>query len=101
MEQEGIRKMTERERVIKALDTHLLPPTGCDDCLYVDAGRNCYRLLLTDALKLLKEQPEIVRCKDCKWFSEKGFCKHPDGGAGNIRPADWFCGDGKRRETND
>lgn len=41
---------------------------------------------------------EIVRCKDCKWYSEKGFCKHPNGGAGNIRPADWFCADGKRKE---
>ena len=40
---------------------------------------------------------ELIRCKDCKWFSEKGFCKHPDGGAANIRPADWFCADGERR----
>ena len=38
----------------------------------------------------------VVRCKDCKWYSEKGFCKHPNGGAGNVRPADWFCGDGER-----
>ncbi len=59
---------------------------------------------------------EVVRCKDCKWFSEKGICKHQDGGAGNIRPsdwfcaycgagnihpADWFCADGERREKND
>jgi len=49
------------------------------------------------ALELLKEQPETVRCKDCKWYSEKGFCKHPNGGAGNIRPADWFCADGVKR----
>lgn len=41
---------------------------------------------------------ELVRCKDCKWYSEKGFCKHPNGGAGNVRPADWFCADGERRE---
>lgn len=38
----------------------------------------------------------LVLCKECKWFSEKGFCKHPDGGVGNIRPADWFCADGQR-----
>ena len=42
---------------------------------------------------------EVVRCKDCKWFSEKGFCKHPDGGAGNIRPENWFCADGEEREA--
>ena len=41
---------------------------------------------------------ELIRCKDCKWYSEKGFCKHPNGGAGNVRPADWFCADGIRRE---
>ena len=40
----------------------------------------------------------VVRCKDCKWHSEKGFCKHPSGGAGNVRPTDWFCADGKRKE---
>ena len=40
----------------------------------------------------------VVRCKDCKWYSEKGFCKHPNGGAGNIRPANWFCADGEKRE---
>ena len=40
---------------------------------------------------------EVVRCNDCKWRSEKGFCKHPDGGAGNIRPENWFCADGERK----
>jgi hypothetical protein len=53
---------------------------------------------MADALALLKEQPEIVRCKDCIWFSKKGFCKHPNGGAGNIRPESWFCADGERKE---
>ena len=48
------------------------------------------------AIALLKEQPDIVRCRDCKWRSGKGFCKHPDGGAGNICPANWFCADGER-----
>jgi len=41
---------------------------------------------------------ELIRCKDCKWHSEKGFCKHPNGGAGNVRPVDWFCADGERKE---
>ena len=45
-----------------------------------------------------KFKGELVRCKDCKWFSEKGFCKHPNGGAGNIRPSDWFCADGEWKE---
>jgi len=25
------------------------------------------------------------------------FCKHPNGDAGNVRPADLFCADGKKR----
>ena len=37
----------------------------------------------------------LVICKDCKWHSEKGFCKHPDGYAGKIRPVDWFCAYGE------
>ena len=39
----------------------------------------------------------LVRGKDCKWYSEKGFCKHPNGGAGNVRPDNWFCADGEKR----
>lgn len=41
---------------------------------------------------------EIIRCKNCKWHSEKGFCKHPNGGAGNIRPVNWFCADGECKD---
>lgn len=48
-----------------------------------------------NTMECIIEMMPLVLCKDCKWFSEKGFCKHPDGGAGNIRPVDWFCADGK------
>ena len=93
-------KMTELNRVIYDIERctcHV--PDACRDCSKYrgEYTPDCMEQLLTDALKLLKEQPEIVRCKNCKWFSEKGFCKHPDGGAGNIRPADWFCADGEER----
>ena len=44
--------------------------------------------------------PEIVRCKDCKyWDADEHDC--------NIKigwfacGADWFCADGKRRETDE
>jgi hypothetical protein len=46
-----------------------------------------------------KRDEEIVRCNNCKWLSKKGICKHPDGGAGNIRPENWFCADGEEREA--
>ena len=57
------------------------------------------------AIAMLKEQPDIVRCRDCKHYGYKdmtnvdGFCyclkrhEYPN--------PDWFCADGKRRETND
>lgn len=57
------------------------------------------------AEELLKEQPEIVRCKDCKylehlaWLDEKNgkecyVCrKHTFTG---MRSPDWFCADAER-----
>lgn len=53
------------------------------------------------AIAMLKEQPEIVRCKDCIHYRYYGLsdetvsectidhCENPDG--------NWFCADGKRR----
>ena len=52
------------------------------------------------AEQLLKEQPLIVRCKDCKHCkypkSEKEWCKkgHRHGNAET-----WFCADGERKDT--
>lgn len=62
---------------------------------------NAYRYLLNQFVEVqnqLNAKPEIVRCKDCKWLSEKGFCKHPNGGAGNIRSENWYCADGERKD---
>lgn len=51
-----------------------------------------------DALELLKEQPDIVRCKECKYYSN-GFCYNPntfdEKTCGNTVP-DWYCADGER-----
>ena len=56
-----------------------------------------------EAIEALKAQPEIIRCKDCKYsHDEYGdgdcYCKRPG------RTMDWFgqrwdyyCGDAKRR----
>ncbi len=53
------------------------------------------------AEELLKEQPQIVRCKDCRHYKD-GFCYNPntydDGKTrGNTVP-DWYCADGERRD---
>ena len=50
-----------------------------------------------DILELLKEKPQIVRCKDCKHY--------PDGSGTKwtpcreiIVPPCWFCADGEKKE---
>ncbi len=54
-------------------------------------------LRVTDAIVLLKEQPQIVRCKDCKYYNSlMGHCKD---GRGYPSP-EWFCADGLRREED-
>ena len=94
--------MGNREKVLKRLEK--CKRYECADCTEIGASHtpwacSAYDYFVEDAITLLKEQPEIVRCKYCKWFSEKGFCKHPDGGAGNIRPTDWFCADGALKDN--
>ena len=54
----------------------------------------------------LKEQPQIVRCKDCESFWQEEVVDHFTGekkiaiccGKGNrLKSRDWFCADGERR----
>lgn len=76
---------------------------------------DCYPPTIRDAVahilrntKTVKDAALIVHCKDCEnwdtdWTSErtKGlkteyhYCPMVD----SLRPADWFCGDGKRRDN--
>lgn len=50
--------------------------------------------LVDDALALLKKQPEIVRCKDCKWYDpEISLCYN----CMLPRETLFFCADGERR----
>ena len=60
-----------------------------------------------ELLQVLKEQPDVVRCKDCKnrsYYCTEATdgttlytCHHPC--ANDVpRPGDWFCADGKRKE---
>jgi hypothetical protein len=46
---------------------------------------------LDETLKVLGEQPEIIRCRDCKRKGTLSCPKAP------VRPDDWFCADGERR----
>lgn len=52
-------------------------------------------------------QPEIIRCKDCKWFAEfcdeykqeshkDGMCEHPKFGRYTLNTTfDYYCADGE------
>ena len=49
------------------------------------------------AEELLKEQPQIVMCKDCKhlgYTNEHWFCKLLN----RCVDDDWYCADGEKRE---
>lgn len=118
--------MIDRDKVIKGLEclTQRKEPTvnPCRDCGYINRPNFaiCVKDVASDALVLLKEQesviealksdldetfamlgdqPEIVRCKDCKHCeypsAEKEWCKkgHLHGNAEN-----WFCADAERKE---
>ena len=54
------------------------------------------------AIKLLKEQPDIVRCKDCRNMLPKGYCRKNARKAPCKIPCEyygnWFCADGRRKE---
>ena len=64
----------------------------------------CIRIgqAINDAITLLEGQKTIVRCKNCKWWHESktnngyGDCGQANGIT--LKPHDWFCADGKRRE---
>lgn len=87
--------MADREKVINALGR--CESYGyCKDtnCPYHESV-NCLELLRKDALSLLKEQKEVVRCIDCKHYdSETGICAK---GITHGYAAEWFCADGEGR----
>ena len=97
--------MTEREKIITSMecckDVHQSGrwASGCISCGYADKHRpDCFLRLADDAVELLKEQPDIVRCKDCKWYDERiSMCDN----CGLPREQTFFCADGRRRDEND
>ena len=51
---------------------------------------------MRDALELLKEQPEIIRCKDCKHYDQDtGRCYW---GVVHGNAETWFCADGEKKD---
>lgn len=90
--------MIDREKIIKGLECcGESSGYGCSWCPY-DAECRAKTLsgcahLCQDALELLKEQPKIVRCKDCKHYMTihctcDGCCISDN----------WFCADGEEKQ---
>ena len=72
--------MIDRAKVFDAIRNCITEPK-CKDCPWEDCEKvGCKRVtvpvtLLLDALVLLKEYPDVVRCKDCKYYEEdNGLC---------------------------
>ena len=115
--------MAELEKVIKCLEHCRKITNSCEGCPYenVPADENCMLTMHGDALELLKEliderhcyeewkegygknQPQIVRCKDCKYYHkpEYGFtygdCTYCS--AWRQVSTDDFCSKGRRKDT--
>ena len=95
--------MPDREKVIKGLEILMngCEYIHCDDCcFYISAKPTRCGLreeqIQEDALSLLKEQPELVQCKDCKHHG-KDTCSAAAGIA-YPPPDEWFCADGERKD---
>lgn len=98
--------MPDREKVIKGLRICIDRVPGkytCDKCPYETHGNECEIDLSEDALTLLKGQPEIVRCKDCKYAAPDMACSHESEWGNEISRnrgnPNWFCADGLRKEV--
>lgn len=113
--------MKDRENIIKGLEicVHRVPGKyDCNECPYEIDGDCCEINLTNDALFMLKEQPQIIRCKDCKHRPQipngqtygDGFdlkfpegskcpCQCLDDGYYSWYPEDdWFCPCGEPKE---
>lgn len=97
--------MPDIEKVIKGIECSLNHHTEiCEECPYYDLfkqEKHCGRQLKLDAIALLKEQPDIVYCKDCKHYihlrTDPGYCAR-DGSRWIFRDLDWFCAGGERKD---
>ena len=89
--------MPDRERVIEALE-YLIS----DDCTDTQFD---YVEEIQTALALLEEQPQIVRCKDCKYgltrkSTGKVECMYEKTriDIDLVLEPDWFCADGEKKD---
>lgn len=87
--------MTNREKVIKGLE-YCTTSNDCRPCIYWQSFDDTGCKVMKDALALLKEQKDIVRCKDCIHTEHCEIYAGWDG-----KHPDWFCADGERSGDDD
>jgi len=83
--------MPDREKYIKVLSKTVKTVKEYNEDAPIKISLEC----VEDILELLKEQPQIVRCKDCKKHYNELKCR-----CGGYTPNDWFCADGERQDDD-
>ena len=98
-------------------------PEKCGDCIFCDDNCSCvasdyngtginvgcaYRTGRIDIRCPLKEQPEIIRCKDCKHRGNSEKCVLSAISEEKDFPlfildnrGEWFCADGERKSADE
>ena len=92
--------MIDREKVLKGLECCCsMTGNACRQCPY---DEECAKMigsgsahLCANALELLKQQPEIVRCKDCTHWDDDD-CEI--GNNPQMFADDWYCPCGEVRQ---
>lgn len=97
--------MDRDELLIKLKDARTLINDGYNQRGTYISGKRCKFCvdIIDKALVLLKEQPEIVRCKDCIHKGDPFECRldsdlEEHGGHRTEEYGDWFCADGVKKE---
>ena len=96
-----------RQKVIDALSVGKeLLSRVLDEINVVGTGREKYswglgliEAYIKDIEELPSAQLEIIRCKDCKWWSNDDYreCSSPNYDDGYVTPAGFYCGYAERR----
>ena len=91
------------EKIMKGLES-CATRHYCGECPYFqvdDKDADCITKLMRDVMELLKDQPQIVRCMDCKHYllpdgETRGECRARAG----WFPVDddFFCADGEMKD---
>lgn len=101
--------MTDREKVIKGLETCAAGINSCSKCPYNDRCRGVSNAAMAEAVKLLKNADlvKVVRCRDCRFWEPEnaeegdtsGRCRNDYAPCQNQQTdMTWFCADGQGRE---